>query len=265
MPKMTKDIWKQRLIDLKRSDKDDYIFLEEFKGFDIPIKYKHLKCGKIIEKGIAPHYFLGGRGCPECANNHKRTIEGFKEEVRLKFGDRYTILTEKYETNLSPIQVQCNNCNNTFKAYPVKLLAGRSCPYCCNRNNSLGRKTIENYLLDKKIEFIPEYSFENCKGQSNKRNLLFDFYIPEKNLIIEYDGEFHYINKMENQRFNEQQANDKIKDEYCRINNINLLRIPYWYLNKITSTLHKFLKDEKIYIPLQESINTEIKNFKLND
>jgi hypothetical protein len=61
--------------------------------------------------------------------------------------------------------------------------------------------------------------------------LKFDFFLPEFNILIEYDGEQHFISK-ENGIFNKEklkeiQDRDEIKNSYCKIKNINLIRIPY--------------------------------------
>lgn len=63
----------------------------------------------------------------------------------------------------------------------------------------------------------------------------FDFYLPQHNLIIEYDGE-HHFRPMEmwggELKFHVIQENDNIKNEYCRNKNITLLRLPYTYTEK---------------------------------
>ena len=39
------------------------------------------------------------------------------------------------------------------------------------------------------INYIREKRFKDCK---NIKPLPFDFYLPEKNICIEYDGEHHF-------------------------------------------------------------------------
>lgn len=46
------------------------------------------------------------------------------------------------------------------------------------------------------------------------------------------------IFKIEEQ-FLKVKENDKIKDEYCKNNNIKLIRIPYWEFNNIESILQQ--------------------------
>ena len=69
--------------------------------------------------------------------------------------------------------------------------------------------------------------FKQCK---NKRQLPFDFYLPDYNICIEFDGRQHYksIEYFGGEKHLEYvQYNDKIKTEYCLNNNINLIRIKY--------------------------------------
>lgn len=88
-------------------------------------------------------------------------------------------------------------------------------------------------------------AFDDCR---NIKPLPFDFYLPDKNIIIEYDGEFHYIpikvQKTDSEevaidRLNETKAHDKIKTDYCLKNQIKLIRIPYWEKENIETILLK--------------------------
>lgn len=70
-----------------------------------------------------------------------------------------------------------------------------------------------------------------------KRKLRYDFYVPDINLLIEYDGEQHFrpINfnaddeKSLNKNFMINRARDQQKDIYAIKNHINLMRVPFWY------------------------------------
>lgn len=79
--------------------------------------------------------------------------------------------------------------------------------------------------------------------------LPFDFYLPQNNIIIEYDGQHHYFpvnfngitdeEALENHKMTKK--HDKQKDNYCLKHNIKIIRIPYWDLKIIPNIL-----DEKI-------------------
>lgn len=106
---------------------------------------------------------------------------------------------------------------------------------------STGEKSIRSWLIENDIKFIPEYTFIDCRDQ---RVLPFDFYLPDKNTIIEYDGKQHFE---KNDYWGGESAlrivqhHDRIKNNYCSSNNINLIRIPYWDFKNIPMILSKEL------------------------
>ena len=67
----------------------------------------------------------------------------------------------------------------------------------------------------------------------------FDFYLPDKNILIEYDGSQHF-DKTSKFYSKDLIQTDKIKNEYCSKNNIHLIRIPYTKFNQIEEIL-KFI------------------------
>lgn len=119
---------------------------------------------------------------------------------------------------------------------PNSLKKYYGCPIC---NESKGEKVVRLYLENNNINFIQEYRFEDCRY---KNLLRFDFYIPNRNLCIEYDGmqhfkSFDYFGGEE--RLKVTQKRDKIKNRFCEENNINLLRIPYYELDNIDKILDR--------------------------
>lgn len=78
----------------------------------------------------------------------------------------------------------------------------------------------------------------------DKRPLPFDFYLPNTNTCIEFDGEHHYNAPRYSKNKNKMRdklllvnKHDNIKSQYCDSNNITLIRIPYWNINNIQSIL----------------------------
>ena len=126
---------------------------------------------------------------------------------------------------------------------------GNRCPIC---KESKGERKIREYLIKHNIEFIPQKEFSNLIGTGEKRNkpLSYDFYIPSKNLLIEFQGRQHYtpvdfsskdIEQAE-KNFEKQQEHDKRKRDYAQQNNIDLLEITYLEENKIEEILDKIFK-----------------------
>ena len=79
--------------------------------------------------------------------------------------------------------------------------------------------------------------------------LKFDFYIPSLNVCIEYDGEQHFeiaFGKGE-EGLKDRKRKDEIKNNYCKFNNINLIRIPYWEFENIENIIIQEIKTLKTF------------------
>lgn len=144
-------------------------------------------------------------------------------------------------------QCKCD-CGNT-KNVSVALLQAGHCNSCGQCNfKSQGEYKISLLLKSHNIKFIKEYKFNDLK---NIYPLRFDFAILDDNdnliRLIEFDGEQHFN---ENKRFfdknrdslENRQKRDKMKNEYAKIKQIPLVRIPYYDVDKIT--INSLLGDE---------------------
>lgn len=101
---------------------------------------------------------------------------------------------------------------------------------------SNGERKIKGILDANNIFYLIEYSFKDCSNPKTGKRLRFDFYLPNNNILIEFDGEQHYKatggwnNK---DAFKERVLRDSIKDLYVNEHYIKLIRIPYWDLDKL--------------------------------
>jgi hypothetical protein len=91
-------------------------------------------------------------------------------------------------------------------------------------------------ILDKlKIAYKREYRSFNCIRI--KKSLPFDYYLPEFNLCIEFDGEQHFKMRTHGwfnpSKFKNIQKNDQFKNLFCKERGIKLIRIPYLLSDKI--------------------------------
>ena len=133
------------------------------------------------------------------------------------------------------------NRSNTFSARILpsvhRSIHNPNLPKCNCVNNSLGEQKIAEILSKHNIHFIRQKTFEDLK--SDKDNFMFfDFYLPEHNLLIEYQGEFHDgipYKKNPNgvqtkEQWKSQKIRDKIKKEWAKNHNIDFLEI--WYYEK---------------------------------
>ena len=215
----------------------EYMFMEDYKGSSTLIQVVHMKCGNLYE--VRPYKHLGGGRCPKCARKGRaKTTEEFKEDVYKLVKDEYEVMEEYKNTN-TDISMRHNVCGNEFPVKPSSFLSrGRRCGDC---KDSKGERNIKDFLDENNIAYEREKEFD---GMVNVGNLRFDFYLPEYNVAIEFDGIQHfehvpYFTTPEG--FERQQENDEIKNNYCLENNIPLLRIDYKKLGNEGKYIQEFL------------------------
>lgn len=188
-----------------------------------------------------PHRVVAGDGCSRCAGKEKKTTEMFKQELAKIHPDIEVI--GEYQGTHTGIQCRCRRDGHIWSPTPRNLLAGWGCPNC---SMSRGERRISNYLDLHGIEYEHEKGFSDCKDE---HVLPFDFYLPSCNMVIEYDGEQHFRpvkfggadDTKADARFERGQQHDRIKNEYCRNNAINILRIDYTQFDEIENILDKHL------------------------
>jgi len=172
----------------------------------------------IFEQKLSNHVNLK-QGCPKCSDvSLSNTDEFIEKSIKIQ-GHLYDYNKVVYINAKTDVEIICRK-HGVFSQKPTKHLMSQGCPIC---KLSKGELKIINILSNRNIEFKSQYKFE-------KLNLVFDFYIPHLNLAIEYDGIQHFkpINYFGGQKaFESQTKRDNQKDEYCKKNNIHLLRIPY--------------------------------------
>ncbi len=169
-----------------------------------------------------PNKHLNGSGCPKCVGKFKTTND-YINEVKKVHNNKYDYSLVNYINSISKIKIICP-VHGEFEQKSNIHLRGNGCSKC---SLSKGEIKIEEYLRLNNFIFFVQKRFKNCK---NKNSLPFDFYLPDHNICIEYDGEQHYksINYFGGDNsFNNTKLNDAIKTKYCLDNNIKLIRIPY--------------------------------------
>ena len=167
---------------------------------------------------------LAGKGCKECyLERIKLSIDDIKERIKNIHGDSYKYNFSNFENIHTKIEIKCNK-GHVFKQKISNHLQGKACPIC---RESMGERIISKYLDDNNIKYIKQYKFDSCYF-INK--LKFDFYLPELNTCLEYDGIQHYkpIDFFGGKKeFDKVKKRDKIKNEWCEKNKIRLIRISY--------------------------------------
>ena len=198
---------------------NEFLFLESYKGTHIPIKVVHNTCGRIFK--VAPHEFKAGGRCRICTRTKQQEV--FEKEVSDMTFNEY-VVASKYVRDNAPIKIKHLVCGNTYETTPNRFLNGNRCTYC---NMSVGESLVCSVLKHLEIPFSTQIRFNNLK---DKLPLSYDFYLPNENILIEYQGIQHYqpvdvfggISK-----YYKQLEHDNAKRNYAKHNGYNLLEIPY--------------------------------------
>lgn len=209
--------------------------------------YKHaldkitIICPKHGEFNQIADVHLRGRGCNKCRYDYLSKLKTYDKTTFINKANHihdylYDYSKVQYVDSLTKVTIICP-IHGEFKQCPNMHLAGNGCPKCKMSKNE---RKISNYLNSKHIKNIYQHRFNDCRGRIP---LPFDFYLPDYNVCIEYDGEQHFkiLDYIGENEYNKTLHHDQIKTNYCKQNNIKLLRIPYTEANNIEEILRKEL------------------------
>jgi hypothetical protein len=123
----------------------------------------------------------------------------------------------------------------------IKLIKGNK-----PDSESSGERTVRLFLMDNKIKFKQYHKIKGCFSEKNGKQypLIFDFYLPKINCVIEYDGAQHF-RPVEifggEETYKRTLILDQIKNKFCSDNNIKIIRLSY---ELKPNSLYKLLKSE---------------------
>jgi hypothetical protein len=171
-----------------------------------------------------PNNHIRGDQCPKCGIVTVTKKQSYDNNIFIKkaigvHGDKYDYSLVDYVLSKIKIKIKCPK-HGVFLQKPSDHLYGKGCPHC---RTSKGEIMVKNFLEEKNIKYISQHSFPECRY---KRVLKFDFYLPNHNMCIEYDGKQHFTEK---NPFGDCdiKKRDEIKNQYCIDNSIGLIRIKY--------------------------------------
>lgn len=176
-------------------------------------------------------------GCPSCGKllvvlrNREGVLDNdeFVQKSQLIHDFKYGY-PGLYSGYRNKVEIECS-VHGSFNQYAGNHLKGSGCPRC---KNSKGANKISTILNEAGLVFEREREIDGCRGDS--ANLRFDFWVPSANTLIEFDGEQHFKPVRFSPRvsletaakmFQNVQRYDAIKNDFCKRNNIRLIRIAY--------------------------------------
>ena len=232
------------LSEAKTKTHDDFILEIKNSKPNIEITSQYTGCKDIIECkckidgttwSTTPTSLLSASiGCPTCISKStgercRKGNEQFLDELKLINPDILPL--EKYINEITKIKCKCLKHNYIWYASPNKILRRKTgCPKCASYHNE---NNLDNILDNWGFNYQIQKRYKDC---IDKKTLPFDKYLIDYGILIEYDGEGHYMpirrgSMSENdaiKQFELVKKHDQIKTEYCKKNNIPLIRIPYW-------------------------------------
>ncbi len=201
-------------------------------------------CPKHGEQVSTPDAMLRGHGCWKCGREHtgnvlRQSLVDVKQIVE-SVNDNILLNPEDYkDTFTHNLKIKCGRCGNIYTtALKNYICADVTTCRKCSYAQSKGEKCIADYLKEHNIQYEQEKRFIDCK---DKKPLPFDFYLPQYNKCIEYDGSQHYQPHFGKKNFEQCKKHDQIKDQYCINKGIELIRIPYWNKENIETILNEKL------------------------
>ena len=153
-----------------------------------------------------------------------------------RFGD-LTVLreTDKRVDNKIIWECECVCGNHTY-VISSNLIRGNTTSCGCSK--SKGEQKCISLLTQFNIDFITQQTFDTCIFPNTGGKARFDFYVKDS-YLIEYDGSQHFESTRHSggwntkEHFEKVQQRDEYKNQWCKENNIPLIRIPYTKLDTL--------------------------------
>jgi very-short-patch-repair endonuclease len=224
---------------------DKYEYLSEYTDSTCKMKIRCKKHNIEFEQSATNHIRIKSNGkistgCPSCKKEvaNTRSTDFFINKAREIHGDKYDYSKSIYVKNNIKIEIICKKHGSFFQKPNDHITNKQNCPKC---NVSKGEEKIMLFLEKNNVRYEKEKVFKECIF---KKPLKFDFYLPENNILIEYDGSQHFkpmAHKEGRKKFKETLIKDKIKNNFTSRIGVNLIRIPYTEFNNIEKILNSLL------------------------
>lgn len=201
-----------------------------------------ITCPNHGQFGCTPYNHLRGHGCPVCGVENRtklktKQLEQFIEDARKVHGLRYDYSRVIYNGAHVPIEIVCQEHGSFLQTPSNHTNRECKCPVCAreNRISSGGELAVEMWLIKNSRKFIREMIFPDLINPRTGYQMRYDFFLPERNHLIEFDGQHHFepirirkwgrgksLEYLEYVKFK-----DRIKTMYAGEHGYKLIRIRY--------------------------------------
>lgn len=227
--------------ELKHNNIYDYSLIDEIKNTSQKIEIICKKHG-VFTQSVEGH--MSGQGCMKCY----REIQGKCNILTQEFvisklkeaNDDYSFDNVHYINSSTKINVTCKK-HGDFSVNYHNFLKGSGCPRC---KESKGEAAVRLFLEKNNIKYNQEF-----RVVSGNTFDIFDFYLPEKNIFIEFQGKQHYT---PTEFFGGLEAH--VKQKYRDLGKLfitsfeydaELIEVPFYYIDRVDEYLeYKLCKVE---------------------
>lgn len=169
-------------------------------------------------------------GCPKCGYDRGRkarahTASQFVSKAQAVHGYVYDYSNVKYENLNTKVEIICRGHDSFWQRPKDHIYIQTGCPKCAReRTESKGAAEVRLNLEKFDVNFEVEKTFEDLRNPDTDTKLRLDFYLPEIDVAIEFDGDQHF--KQDNGIWNVEglQMRDDVKDDWCAENDVHLIR-----------------------------------------
>ncbi len=198
-------------------------------------------------------------GCPKCNDRLLWTLERFltiARDIHMQKYDYSLILDNDINGAFSIITIKCNTCFYQWNSSVTNHINSKSgCPKC---NFSKGELKCSEALTKLNIPYQSEYILEILP----RKRFDFMFTIYNKNYLLEYDGNIHFIEAPYfKTSLKSKQEIDILKTKIAIQENYSVIRIDYTQMKNIEYHINKAIEqNNKIYYSTPEMYSYIIDN-----
>lgn len=211
---------------------------DEYTDLHMTVKYI---CPIHGEKESIFDNLMRGHGCIECSydsrfDSTRHTSDEIANYINSQDGNLLLNPSDYKNAFTRNLRIKCKCGNEYITSYSnFKRANVTRCPVCSSKE-SVGEYQVRQFLEEHGIKYEQEKRFNDC---CDKRSLPFDFFLPDCNICIEFDGKQHFEDLDGFGDFDIIRKHDNIKNNYCAEHNIKLIRIPYYSQSMINELLFK--------------------------
>lgn len=133
-------------------------------------------------------------GCAQKDNGHIQGLKHKKDLTNQNFGKLTALTCTNKKNNNGAYLWYCKcDCGNFCEVSSTNLICGKI--KSCGCLLSHGEQIIQNILRELNIGYQTQKTFAQCINPKTNTKLRFDFYLPDYNCCIEYDGIQHFIQR----------------------------------------------------------------------